>query len=67
MNEKYEFRFVTILASHVDSIGESGGAQPDARMLEALGKQGWKIAGIMPDPLHPGAKFIVSLQRELAA
>jgi hypothetical protein len=63
MDQKFEFRFVSVLASHADTMSENGSSEPDLQALGELGKEGWQIAGIMPDPLLPAARLIVSLQR----
>jgi hypothetical protein len=65
-NQRFEFRFVTVLASHAEGTSENGTSEPDVKALDALGRDGWQIAGIMPDPLLPAARFLVSLQRPAA-
>ena len=67
MSNRFEFRFLTVLASHADSQAEPGTGEPDLRTLDQLGAEGWQIAGVLPDPLLPGAKLIVSLQREVVS
>ncbi len=67
MTSRFEFRFISVLASHADNPAESARGEPDLHALDNLGKEGWQITGIMPDPLLPGARLIVSLQRQVAA
>lgn len=65
MNRRFEFRFVVVLASHADDQAAFTANEGDMRALDDLGREGWQIAGITPDPLLPHAKLIVSLQREI--
>jgi len=62
----FEFRFVSIVSSHVDAQGESVAANDDLNRINDLGKEGWQIGGICPDPQHPAARLMISLQRETA-
>jgi len=61
MKEKFEFRFVVVLARHAED--PSGVDDEDVGLLNDLGQDGWQIAGVTPDPLMPAARLIVSLQR----
>ena len=61
----YEFRFITVLANHVNAQSESGSNEDDLQELVELGKQGWQVRGMTPDPLLPAAKLMIVLQREI--
>jgi hypothetical protein len=64
MNRSFEFRFVTVLASHAESHGEGLEAESDFKALNDLGKAGWQIVSMTSDPQHPSARLMISLQRE---
>jgi hypothetical protein len=58
---RFEFRFLSMLASHAT------GDQEDAefRALDQLGREGWQIKSVSPDPRLPAARLLIALQREL--
>ncbi len=65
MAHSFEFRFLSVLASHAEQSPGRAALETDLKALNSLGKEGWHIAGVMIDPLLPGARLIVSLQREI--
>jgi len=60
----FEFRFLSVLASHAEEAPELAATEADLKTLNNLGREGWYVAGVMVDPFMPGARLIVSLQRE---
>jgi hypothetical protein len=62
----FEFCFVSVVSSHADNQGENAAADSDLNKLNGLGKEGWQISGICPDPQHPAARLMISLQRDTA-
>jgi hypothetical protein len=64
VSRSFEFRFVSVVSSHADSQAENAALDDDLKILNDLGKNGWQISGISPDPQHPAARLMVSLQRE---
>ena len=61
--ENYEFRFVSILASHAD--GQNGETPtPDLAAVADLGADGWEIRGVTADPRMPAARLLIALQRK---
>jgi hypothetical protein len=61
----YEFRFITVLANHANAQSGSGSNEDDLQELLNLGRQGWQVRGMAPDPLLPAAKLVLVLQREI--
>lgn len=66
MRGSFEFCFVSVVSSHADGQAENAGVDNDLKKLNALGKEGWQISGISPEPQHPAARLMISLQRETA-
>jgi len=60
----FEFHFISVLASHADNqFGNR--SDEDDRALLALGREGWQIRGMTPDPRQPAARLLLVLQREI--
>jgi hypothetical protein len=66
MSRSFEFRFIAVLARHADNQDDNVEVESDLKALNDLGKEGWQVTGISPDPQHPNARLLVSLQRETA-
>ena len=61
----YEFQFVTVLANHADAQSGNGANHDDLQELFHLGRQGWQVRGMTPDPRLPAARLLVLLQRQI--
>jgi len=64
VSPSFEFCFVSVVSSRADSQGENATIDEDLKKVQDLGKDGWQISGISPDPQHPAARLMVSLQRQ---
>lgn len=62
----FEFRFVSVLANHIEKQ-EDVSDDADIKELDDLGRDGWQIVGMIPDPRLPTAKVLVGLQRAIEA
>lgn len=60
LQSKFEYRFVSLLAAHLND-GQEG---DEAQELDQLGLDGWQIRSVTPDPQLPAARLLVALQRE---
>ncbi len=59
----FEFRFISVLANHADNQFGNVSDQDDLKALLDLGRDGWQIRGMTPDPRQPAATLILVLQR----
>jgi hypothetical protein len=59
-HNRFEFRFISLLATHL-----SGDQDDESRALDQLGRDGWQIKSVTPDPRLPAARLLIALQREI--